>query len=105
MEKDQGQLKDILDLYVFVFFFHFCTIKENSINRNNRINCMEEMIKSWNSDLLKSVQYDKQLKVMKPFATPTQIKSLDKSEETRLAREALNEFSKDKNREINETTF
>ena len=66
---------------------------------------MEEMIKTWNSDLLKSVQYDKQLKVMKLFPTPTQIKSLDKSEETRLAREALNEFSKDKNREINEITF
>ena len=87
------------------FFFHFCTIKENSIARNNHINCMEEMIKTWNNDLLKSVQYDKQIYVIKRFPTPTQIKSLDKFEETRLAREALNEFSKDKNREINERTF
>ena len=106
IEKDQGQLKHNLDLYVFVFFFfHFCTIKENSIIRNKRINCMEEMIKTWNNNLLKSVQYDKQLYVMKLFPTPTQINSLDKSEQTRLAREALNEFSKDKNREINERTF
>ena len=44
------------------------------------------MIKTWNNDLLKSVQYDKQLYVMKRFPEPTQIKSLDKSEETRLAR-------------------
>ena len=47
---------------------------------------MGEMIKTWNNDLLKSVQYDKQLYVMKRFPAPTQIKSLDKSEETRLAR-------------------
>ena len=89
----------------FFFFFFFFTIKENSIIRNKRINCMEEMIKTWNNNLLKSVQYDKQLYVMKLFPTPTQINSLDKSEQTRLAREALNEFSKDKNREINERTF
>ena len=73
-------------MFFFFFFFHFCTIKENSIIRNNRINCMGEMIKTWNNDLLKSVQYDKQLYVMKRFPAPTQIKSLDKSEETRLAR-------------------
>ena len=43
--------------------------------------------------------------VIKIFPTPTQIKSLDKSEETRPGKQALKEFIKDKNREINKRTF
>ena len=43
--------------------------------------------------------------VIKSFPTPTQIKSLDKSEETRPGKQALKEFIKDKNREINKRTF
>ena len=89
-------------------FLRYCTIKENNIVTNERVNRMKEIIKTWNSNLFKSIQlrkYDKQLSDMKRFPTPAEIKSLDESEETRLAREALHEYVKDKKREISKRSF
>ena len=68
---------------------------------------MKEIIKTWNSNLFKSIQlrkYDKQLCDLKRFPTPAEIKSLDQSEEARLAREALHEYVKD-NWEISKISF
>ena len=79
-------------------FLRFCTIKENNIVTSERVNRMKEIIKTWNSNLFKSIQlrkYDKQLCDLKRFPTPAEIKSLDKSEEARLAGEALHEYVKD----------
>ena len=88
-------------------FLRFCTIKENNIVTSERVNRMKEIIKTWNSNLFKSIQlrkYDKQLCDLKRFPTPAEIKSLDKSEEARLAGEALHEYVKD-NWEISKISF